>query len=228
MIVILLLVALASAHDGHGAGPHVQGVDAVTGDAARFLVAAEANDLPTVVAFVEKGQVFADAKNDMGDNALFAAVSNNSKEVAEYLMTLPEYEVNATDHEGASLLHVAAWHGHTELVKFLLSKNFNIEQTCNHGWTALTGAARWGELATVKLLRSHGAKIDVPDQSNKYTALMLAALNGHKAMVEYLLDEGSDPALTDGNDRTAMKLARDNGYTEVADLLQHRMGNSDL
>ena len=52
-----------------------------------------------------------------------------------------------------------------------------------------------------------------------YTALHAAAEAGHLSIVQLLLKKGANPCVRDPNGRTASRLARAAGHTEVADFL---------
>ena len=52
-----------------------------------------------------------------------------------------------------------------------------------------------------------------------YTALMLAAKNGHAGMVRLLLDAGAEANLIAQNGRTALTLATKGNHKEVARML---------
>jgi ankyrin repeat protein len=87
--------------------------------------------------------------------------------------------------------------------------------------TGLHVAAMWGLPITTKALLSNVNKVDVNAQnSNGQTALMLAAKNGHKEVVEVLLATGkAEINAQSKNAQTALVLAAENGYKEVAELL---------
>lgn len=59
------------------------------------------------------------------------------------------------------------------------------------GETPLTKAAWNGDLVAVDALLAHGASADFPTRTGA-VALRLAALQGHTAVVSYLLDHGAD------------------------------------
>lgn len=61
---------------------------------------------------------------------------------------------------------------------------------------------------SVKLLLRRGAKIDFQRESDKATALMLAANEGNVAMVKLLIKEGASRTLRDVNGKTALNYAK--------------------
>ena len=63
----------------------------------------------------------------------------------------------------------------------------------------------------VELFIWNGADVNAKNKY-KYTALMLAAIKGHKKTVEILMEYGADPDATNKQGWTAFDLAVRNGY----------------
>jgi ankyrin repeat protein len=72
---------------------------------------------------------------------------------------------------------------------------------------------------TVELLLSNGAQPNLTDTVESWTALMIAAAEGHRPVVETLLRHGADPTLADADGDTAADHARTRGQAEVAVFL---------
>jgi ankyrin repeat protein len=80
-----------------------------------------------------------------------------------------------------------------------------------------------GHIDAAKLLLEKGAEInDVPGGFDYAgTGLHYAALNGHRAMVEFLLDHGADRDVKDTKvGSTAAGWAEYGGHPELLDLLR--------
>ena len=87
------------------------------------------------------------------------------------------------------------------------------------GWTSLQIAANRGQLAVVKELVAHKPNLDYQHEMTKNTALHLAAMNGYKDVVEYLVSAGANPNLKMKGDVSIVRVVRDMGNTEMVDLL---------
>ena len=84
-------------------------------------------------------------------------------------------------------------------------------------------AAQRGDVAKVRqLLASDTTLVNAKGADNK-TPLHWAVINGHKPMVEFLIDHGADLTLRDRQfNFTALGWALEGNQTEIADLLKAR------
>jgi len=104
-------------------------------------------------------------------------------------------------------------------------EKMNLGVTSMDNFTALHHAARKGHVGVVNTLLTYvqGARkmlnIDAKTKSG-WTPLMLAADRGRTAVVKLLLELGANPALTTNDDKTAEDLAKEQGHTECAKLLE--------
>jgi ankyrin repeat protein len=80
--------------------------------------------------------------------------------------------VNLTNDKGDSLLMLAAYHGHAELVSALLERGADPDQVNDRGQTPLAGAVFKGEDEVVRALRAAGADPDAGSPSARDTARM--------------------------------------------------------
>jgi ankyrin repeat protein len=71
------------------------------------------------------------------------------------------YDVNIRNRFGWTLLMLAASHGNTPLVDYLVSRGADVNATNDFGVSALAYAALHGECKAIKKLLDSGASIDV-------------------------------------------------------------------
>ncbi|KAM3838810.1 CARD- and ANK-domain containing inflammasome adapter protein-like [Vipera latastei] len=96
--------------------------------------------------------------------------------------------VNATNSANETLLHIAAAHGHTEIIDYLISKGAKQEVRDNKGRTPLHRAAEKGHDKAVNRLLQAGANMYSLDQEGK-TPLHLANQNQHMHVLKNILKE---------------------------------------
>jgi len=53
------------------------------------------------------------------------------------LLKLGKANLNATDNENRTPLHLAAWQGHSTIVRLLIEHGASVNHACNQGATAL-------------------------------------------------------------------------------------------
>ena len=172
--------------------------------------------------------------------ALLLAAEYNLVEIVEFLLSMPEINVNLRDKNRWTALMYASRYGHVEIVKLLLSKpDLNVNLQSEGGWTALMIASWKGKVEIVKLLlsrsksvytgmsetltRSTNQRLDVniEDESGE-TALMLASKNGHTEIVKLLLSRPEiDVNLRNVWVRTALMIASQWRHTEIVSLLEN-------
>ena len=134
-------------------------------------------------------------------------------------------------HEGrrrtqsdAIAFRAAAHAGDEGAFMFLLDADVDVNEVDESGHTALMLAAQGGHEKIVAELIKKGASLDATNalQDSGSTALMYAARSGWTGVVRQLLTAGADHALVihrDGARLTALDLAREEGFDEVAAVL---------
>lgn len=157
-----------------------------------------------------------------GRTALHLAVGTGNVAAAVYLLSIPDCKVDTQDIEGRTPLHWAVQFGHNDMVGTLLKYGgtTQFQTTDLNGWSALHYAAHDGYADCIAELVNYEQVQDIPNQ-NGQTALMIAAMMGPTAIVQMLLDCGSDVnAMSTGG--TALMAAALAGNYEICTLLLER------
>lgn len=149
---------------------------------------------------------------------LNAAREGLANVVSFLLESAAELGVSAIDDRGLNALHLAAEHGHGDVVRVLLNAAPRIDvDVC----MALHHAARGGHAEVVgMLLAVPGIDINATTDRGSFTALHFAAHEGHTEVVGMLLAmPGADVNAAGSNGYTAIQFAALEGHTEVVCML---------
>ena len=185
-----------------------------------FFRAVQLNDSKKVEEMVGK-VVNANELNPLGgEPALVLAVREGSMGVFQSLLAHPGTDLEATAMNGNTALMMAAYKRNKPAAEALLARGAQVNRS---GWTALHYAAASGDEDIARLLIARKAKLDAmsPKASGSYTPLMMAAREGHEAMVRLLLGQGANPRLKNGEGLTAVQIAE---RAERADIVRAIVG----
>jgi len=95
--------------------------------------------------------------------------------------------LNQADLDGTTPLQLAARHGHSECVQYMISNTCNVNAANESGLTPLHLAAQEGHSMICELLLQAGSVVDAEGSVKNRTALHLSAANGHREVCTALL-----------------------------------------
>lgn len=153
------------------------------------------------------------------EKAIGNAVANGDAAKVESLLNQGVSPNSKTD-DGKTLLMLAAYLGHTDIVKLLIDNGADVNAKDQDGKTALMYAAEKNNVEIGKLLLENGADPNAADNRGR-TALMYAAEKGHLDFAKLLLENGADLNAIDLNGKTALQIARDKNQTAMVDFLSN-------
>ena len=163
-----------------------------SGGATTLMVASYDGDLEVASELVKAGALvnLKMHKNIRNQTALQCAVVMNHIEVAK-MLCFAGADIDQVSDSGESALCIAASHGQTDLVRFLLSRGARLDLTTNKSdWPALFRAASSGNPATVQTLLDVGADIFHRDKNGK-TLLCHACSSGSLETLDLVLQHGA-------------------------------------
>uniref|UniRef100_A0A7S4H8T1 Cyclic nucleotide-binding domain-containing protein n=1 Tax=Guillardia theta TaxID=55529 RepID=A0A7S4H8T1_GUITH len=127
--------------------------------------------------------------------------------------------VNESNYDLRTALHLAACEGHEDVVKYLLSKSADVNCRDRLGRTPLCDALVHCHTNIQDMLREAGGQLLGMDIA---VELCTAAAKGDVSQLRALIRNSANPDAADADRRTALHLAASNGETTVLDyLLRH-------
>ncbi|XP_030772601.1 POTE ankyrin domain family member E-like isoform X2 [Rhinopithecus roxellana] len=108
----------------------------------------------------------------------------------DLIVMLRDTDVNKTDKQKRTALHLASANGNSEVVKLLLDRQCQLNVLDNKNRTALTKAIQCQEDECALMLLEHGTDPNIPDEYGN-TALHYAIYNEDKLMAKALLLYGA-------------------------------------
>ncbi|KAF7555470.1 hypothetical protein G7Z17_g2155 [Cylindrodendrum hubeiense] len=148
-------------------------------------------DSPSAVNILLSKSINLDAKTQYGETAMHWAIQYGCTDIL-YALIQRGADINETDKNGKTALHMAVAREKIHLVKILLeSKSIHLNILDSKNWTPLRIAAHKGHEAIVQLLVDREANLDIRDQDQGWAAVRDAALQGHCQMVKFLIRRGA-------------------------------------
>ena len=127
-------------------------------------------------------------------------------------------DVNATQVDGTTALHWAAYNDDAETVALLVRAGANVNAVNRYGVPPLSLACTNGSAGVVKLLLAAGADANAALKSGE-TVLMMAARSGNLDAVKALLAQGAKHDARERRGQTALMWAAAEGHAAVVRAL---------
>jgi ankyrin repeat protein len=131
--------------------------------------------------------------------------------------SLSDEDIATMDDNGYTAFHLAARSGDIVTGQILLEKGADHEIKMEFRTTPLEEAARSGQVKFLEWLLEVEGSLQTLDRGS--TALQMAVVNGHCAIVEILLAAGADMNANFGDDESVLQAAAYEGQTEIVRLL---------
>lgn len=190
----------------------------------------------------EYGYKYRDGTEGLLDNLVHTAVEHGELRILRMLVSrgacLRVPKPRASQHEkcekghyrSTTILHKAAKSGFTEVVEYLLSAGFDVDENrVPREWTPLMEAARGGKEKVFRFLVDRGANIRTQDE-DRQSIIVAAAKGGSIEIMTMLIDLGVDPTATSMDLISPLSTALEHKKRALADLLLDKLAtvNDDL
>nr|XP_028682129.1 POTE ankyrin domain family member G isoform X1 [Macaca mulatta] len=142
----------------------------------------------------------------------------------DLIIMLRDTDVNKTDKQKRTALHLASANGNSEVVKLLLDRQCQLNVLDNKNRTALTKAVQCQEDECALMLLEHGTDPNIPDEYGN-TALHYAIYNEDKLMAKALLLHGAAIESKNKHDLTPLLLGVHEQKQQVVKFLIKKKAN---
>ena len=156
-------------------------------------------------------------------NDLIEVVKGGNVAAFQRLQTMlkDEFDINWNNEHGDTYLMAASFHGHMNVVPYLVGKGAIVDQKSKYGCTALFYALKGEHLDIARLLLESGAdpKVQPVYTKNNVFPLFGASQNNQPEACELLLSFGANLDQT-CNGMTSLQIAIQQNSTEAIMVLQ--------
>jgi len=169
---------------------------------------------------INKGAAFdPDATGPRGLNRLRVAVMLGSIDMVRWLIEQGADVDMPSPKDGTTAITWAAYKGNLELIDALVAAGAGVDFADAQGAPPMKKAVERGHAQVVRRLIDAGARLDYCDDQSSMTLLHLAAIYGHRSIVQSLLDKNADIGARDKLGRTPLYYACRYGHVGLVDLL---------
>ncbi|KAF5930342.1 hypothetical protein HYC85_031215 [Camellia sinensis] len=146
-------------------------------------LAVQSGNIDSVQVLIESGFVI----DHSIDRFLHDAAAINRADLMKLLfLGFGDIDVNSIDSQGRAALHVAAIHGHVEVLRFLVSMGGNPDAVDYNRWTLLHCAASEGHHEAVEFLLNCSMFVKYAVNEDGKTAFALAVEKGYSHLYDML------------------------------------------
>lgn len=145
----------------------------------------------------------------------------NSKALLTVLLehfNLYGFDINSTDSEGNSLLHIGVYHENVFLISKAIRLGANINQLNEKKQTPLHVAADRNKPEAARLLLSCKAIQNIVDDEDE-TPVFKAVRKGHIRVLKVFIETRGDVKSANFRSETLLHIAASKGYLEIVELL---------
>ncbi|XP_046548423.1 protein fem-1 homolog A-like [Haliotis rubra] len=143
-------------------------------------------------------------------------INGGHLDVVKYIVShRAKVGINSRGSKKKTPVMVAGRWGHKDVVEFLVELGADLSLVYEGGSSVLHLACFGGHLEVAKYIVSKG-KVNINSRGwKKKTPVMVAAANGHKDVVEFLVEHGADLSRVYGGGSSTLHLASFGGHLDV-------------
>lgn len=187
--------------------------------AKNLVTAVKTNNLAILQEVLQKGGD-PNQEDEAGSPVLVIAASKGLESIGEALLDAGA-AVNKFNRVGQTALSRAAFFGHFQLVRELISRGALVNEAGEkYNLTPLISAANGGHIDVGKLLIDFGANLNDQDALNGFTPLMFATAYGHRDFVKLLIESRANPYIKSFDGAGLYDMVSFSNDKEIHEMLQ--------
>uniref|UniRef100_A0A0K0DZI9 ANK_REP_REGION domain-containing protein n=1 Tax=Strongyloides stercoralis TaxID=6248 RepID=A0A0K0DZI9_STRER len=163
--------------------------------------------------------------NKKKETFLIAAARYGNLEVCK--MIVDSSDIHAKDEDGFTALLNASQNGYPEIVKLLLEKGANVDESDMYGWTPLFWSVYNNHFECLQELLIYSPRVNLVEPDDNLTPLIIASARGYIECVRLLLENGANPNSSDKFGSTPLIWASRKGYYKIVEYLVNYGGTVD-
>ena len=162
-------------------------------------------------------------KDFIGQTILHIAAANGQVALVKYILDLGLVNIEKRDDAGRTAVYLAISHGQCSTYRYLRDRNASLRIRSRAGHSPLAMATQGNHVSIMEDLITN-ARCSVNEKALPAMGgdplLHIAAGSGHLGAVQVLLRHGANRGLRRmADDKTAAELARTNGHSNLADII---------
>ncbi|XP_067661816.1 serine/threonine-protein phosphatase 6 regulatory ankyrin repeat subunit B-like [Haliotis asinina] len=172
-----------------------------------------------VVELLVKNEIDLSLTDEDGHTILHLVSYKGCVDVLKYLLSLNSLDINNRGWNKMTPVMLAADHGHKEVIELLLNHRADLSISDKAGNNILHIACDSGHIDVVQYLLSLKLLGINSRGWNKRTPVMFAAEEGHKEVIELLINHRADLSIIDKGGNNILHIACKNGHIDVVQYL---------
>ncbi|XP_067659947.1 ankyrin-3-like [Haliotis asinina] len=148
-------------------------------------------------------------------NILHMACRGGNMELVKHVLAQNIVEINSRSNDGSSPAMEAAYEGHTNVLKLLLSEGADMTFVSDENDNILHAALNSKRMDTVKYVLTNDF-VDIDSRNNDgITAVMLAVQGGLAEIFDLMVRKGANMSLVNEDKQTILHMACEEGHSEI-------------
>ncbi|KAG0460821.1 hypothetical protein HPP92_021118 [Vanilla planifolia] len=165
-------------------------------------------------------------KNSAADSELHAAARAGDLRAVESICSSDPLAINSRDRHSRTPLHLAAWSGHANVVKYLCNHKADAGAAAMDDTSAIHFASQKGHVEVARILLSFGVSVKTTNRKGM-TPLHFAVQGSHQELIKYLMRKGASLGAKNKTGETPLDLVKSDEVRSLISQWEKSPKNED-